>query len=74
MEDGRSVLRDELNRYYNHQVHSKTGKIPNIRYERAKKEGNSLFRKFVIPKPNTSAKDVFCLREKRIVNWYRRIS
>jgi len=74
MEDGRSVLRDELNRYNNHQVHSTTGEVPNIRYERARKEGNSLFRKFVIPKPYTSAKDVFCLREKRIVNGYRRIS
>jgi len=74
MEGGRSVMRDELNRYNGHQVHSTTGEIPNIRYERAKKEGNSLFRKFVIPKPYTSAKDVFCLREKRIVNGYRRIS
>lgn len=74
IEDGRSVLRDELNRYNNHQVHSTTGEIPNIRYERARKEGNSLFRKFVIPKPYTSTKDVFCLREKRIVNGYRRIS
>jgi hypothetical protein len=74
MEDGRSVLRDELNRYNNHQVHSTTGEIPNIRYGRARKEGNSLFRKFVIPKPYTSTKDVFCLREKRIVNGYRRIS
>ena len=74
MEECRSVLRDELNRYNNHQVHSTTGEIPNIRYERARKEGNSLFRKFVIPKPYTSTKDVFCLREKRIVNGYRRIS
>jgi hypothetical protein len=28
----------------------------------------------VIPKPYTSVKDIFCLREKRIVNGYRRIS
>jgi len=32
MEDGRSVLRDELNRYNNHQVHSTTGEIPSIRF------------------------------------------
>ena len=53
---------------------STTREIPNIRYERARKEGNNLFRKFVIPKPYTSTKDVFCLREKRMVNGYRRIS
>ncbi len=29
---------------------------------------------FALPKPYTSAKDVFCLREKRMVNGYRRIS
>jgi hypothetical protein len=74
MEDGRSVLRDELNRYNNHQVHSTTGEIPNIRFERARKEGNSLFRKLMTPKPYTSLQDVFCLREKRMVNVYRRIS
>jgi hypothetical protein len=74
MDEVRSVLRDEVNRYNGHQVHSTTREVPNIRYERARKEGNSLFRKFVIPKPYTSAKDVFCLREKRMVNGYRRIS
>lgn len=74
MDEVRSVLRDEVNRYNGHQVHSTTREIPNIRYERARKEGNSLFHKFVIPKPYTSVKDIFCLREKRIVNGYRRIS
>jgi len=74
MEDGRSVLRDELNRYNNHQVHSTTGEIPSIRFERARKEGNSLFRKLMTPKPYTSLQDVFCLREKRMVNTYRKIS
>ena len=61
-------------RYNNHQVHSTTGEIPSIRFQKARKEGNSLFRPFVLPKPYTSAKDVFCLREKRMVNGYRRIS
>jgi hypothetical protein len=80
MEDGRSVLRDEFNRYNNHQAtppwsgSSTTGEVPNIRFESARKEGNRLFRKFTIPKPYTSPKDVFCLREKRIVDGYRRIS
>jgi len=36
--------------------------------------GNSLFRPFSLPKPYTSSKDIFCLRETRMVNGYRRIS
>jgi len=74
IDDVRSVLREELNRYNNHQVHSTTGEVPSIRFARARKEGNSLFRPFALPKPYTSTKDVFCLREKRTVNGYRRIS
>jgi len=74
IDEVRSVLRDEVNRYNGNQVHSTTGEVPSIRYERARKEGNSLFRKFVLPKPYTSTKDIFCLREKRMVNGYRRIS
>jgi hypothetical protein len=72
--EGREVLKEELNRYNNHQVHSTTGEIPSIRFAQAKKEGNSLFRPFVLPKLYVSNKDVFCLREKRMVNGYRRIS
>jgi len=74
IEEVRAVLKEEVDRYNNHQVHSTTGEIPSIRFEKARKEGNSLFRPFVLPKPYTSAKDVFCLREKRMVNGYRRIS
>jgi hypothetical protein len=74
IEEVRTVFKEEVNRYNNHQVHSTTGEIPSIRFEKAREEGNSLFRPFVLPKPYTSAKDVFCLREKRMVNGYRRIS
>jgi hypothetical protein len=74
LEEVRSVLRNEVDRYNNHQVHSTTGEIPHIRFENARKAGTSLFRPYVLPKPYTSAKDVFCLRETRIVNGYRRIS
>ena len=74
MEDVRSVLKEEVDRYNNHQVHSTTKEIPNIRFRRAKEAGNSLFRPFSLPKPYTSANDVFCLRETRVVNGYRRIS
>ena len=74
IEEARSVLESEVHRYNNHQVHSTTGEIPNIRFERALSVGNSLFRKFTLPRPYSSLQDVFCLREKRIVNGYRRIS
>jgi hypothetical protein len=70
----RSVLNAEVHRYNNQQVHSTTGEIPNLRFARAEREGNSLFRKLDLPRPYTSLRDVFCLRETRIVNGYRRIS
>lgn len=74
MDDVRSVLKDEVDRYNNHQVHSTTKEIPSIRFNRARREGNSLFRPFSLPEPYTSAKDVYCLRETRVVDGYRRIS
>jgi len=74
LEEVRGVLRDELDRYNNHQVHSTTGEIPSLRFENARKNGNSFFRPFSLPKPYTSPKDVFCLRESRIVDGYGRIS
>lgn len=74
IEDVRQVLREEVDRYNNHQVHSTTGEIPRLRFDKARREGNSLFRPFVLPSPFTSAKDVFCLKEKRMVNGYRRIA
>lgn len=62
MEEVRSVLKAEINRYNNHQVHSTTGEIPGIRFRNAIKAGNSLFREFSVPQPYNSPKDVFCLR------------
>ena len=74
LEEVRGVLCDELDRYNNHQVHSTTGEIPSLRFENARKNGNSFFRPFSLPKPYTSPKDVFCLHESRIVDGYGRIS
>jgi len=74
IEEVRTVLRDEVYRYNNHQVHSTTGEVPSIRFDKAQREENSLFRPFALPKPYTSTKDIFCLREKRRVNGYRKIS
>jgi hypothetical protein len=74
LEEARPILKDEVERYNNHQVHSTTREIPNIRFANAKSSGTSLFRPLALPKPYTSAKDVFCLREIRKVDGYRRIS
>jgi hypothetical protein len=73
-DETRAVLREEVHRYNYHQVHSTTGEIPAIRFEKAKQAGNSLFRPFALPKPYRSVKDVFCLRTMRIVDGYRKIS
>jgi hypothetical protein len=74
LEEVRAVLKAELDRYNHHQRHSTTGEIPSVRFEAARLAGQSLFRPFAIPKPYTSLKDVFCLREKRMMDGYRRIS
>jgi len=74
IQGAQEVLEDEVNRYNYHQVHSTTGEIPIIRFERAIKEKNSLFREFEIPSPYTSVKDIFCLRAKRTVDAYHKIS
>lgn len=72
--EARHVLYEEFDRYNKHQVHSTTGEIPSICFERAIGEGNSLFRPFSIRKPYTSRDDVFCLRVERMINAYRRVS
>jgi hypothetical protein len=74
IKSGGEILRLELDRYNNHQVHSTTGEIPRIRLQRAIKEGKSLFRPFSIKPPFESVKDIFCLREARMVNSYHRLS
>ena len=74
LEEVRGVLRDEVARYRAHQVHSTTHQIPQRRFQDAVRTGQSLFRPFVIPAPYTHRDDVFCLRETRQTNGYRRIS
>lgn len=70
----KDILAAEVLRYNTRQVHSTTGEIPLIRFQRAEREDNTVFRKFELPKPYTSAKDVFCLKEERVVNGYSQIS
>lgn len=74
LEEARSVLRGEVDRYNNHQVHSTTGEIPSFRFEKARESGSTLFRPFSLPEPYTSIKDIFCLRQIRTLNGYGFIS
>jgi hypothetical protein len=74
LEQVRKVLREEVERYNQRQVHSTTKEIPAIRFERALTDENSLFRPFTLPAPYTSPDDVFCLQETRVTNGYGRIS
>jgi len=67
-------LASELKRYNSHQVHSTTGEIPDIRFYRAIDDKRSLFREFTVPSPFISTKDIFALRDNRVVNAYRKIS
>ncbi|HDH07449.1 MAG TPA: hypothetical protein ENG89_00310 [Candidatus Moranbacteria bacterium] len=71
--DGRKILQDEIYKYNDKIVHSTTREIPTIRFERAKRENKSLFREFSLTKPNQTVKDIFCLRDTRIVNAYRKV-
>ena len=74
IEEAQKVLGEEAERYNYHQVHSTTGEIPIIRFQRAVEEKKSLFRELIIPSPYTSTKDIFCLRMKRTVDAYHNIS
>ena len=74
IERTREILEYEVRRYNEHQVHSTTGEIPAVRFERARKEGQSLFQTFKLPVPYESTKDLFSLREKRTADAYRKIS
>lgn len=74
LEEVRAVLREEVERYNQHQVHSTTKEIPAIRFGRAIGSENSLFRPFSAPGPFSSPNDIFCLQETRITNDYGRIS
>ena len=74
LEEVRGVLRDEVDRYDNHQVHSTTGEIPSLRFDQARRSGTSLFRPYSLPRPYTSPKDIFCLRQTRTLDGYGLIS
>jgi len=54
-------------------IHSTTGEIPYIGFQRALKENKSLFREFRIRPPYKSTKDIFCLRVDKMVNSYCKV-
>jgi len=68
------ILSQEVHEYNYKRVHSTTGEIPYLRFQRALKEKRSLFRPFTLPPPFQSAKDLFCFRVQRTTNAYRRVS
>lgn len=71
--DARELLRQEVERYNHHQVHSTTHEIPFLRFERARQEGRTFFRDLAIPAGKT-LDDIFCLRMHRVVDAYHTIS
>lgn len=74
IKQAREVLRYEVDRYNNRQIHSTIKEIPAIRFEKARESKISLFREFKIRPPYLSSKDIFCLREERTVDGYGKIS
>jgi len=68
------VLFKEVYEYNHKRVHSTTEEIPYLRYQRALREKLSALRKFMIPPPYQSIKDIFCFRINRIVDAYRTVS
>lgn len=68
------VLDQEVADYNARKVHSTTGEVPLIRYQKAIKEERSLFREFKLRPAFQSVRDIFCLRMARMVDSYRTIS
>jgi hypothetical protein len=69
-----TFLNQEIQRYNYRQVHSTTLEVPYFRFQRALKEKISLFRDFKVKLPYQSVKDIFCLRQSRTADSYRKIS
>jgi len=74
IDDARIILREEVKRYNEKQVHSTTREIPTLRLQKAINTGNHVFKPFQLKSPYTSSKDIFCLHDKRVVDGYRYIS
>lgn len=74
IKEAQLILNNLVQKYNYRIVHSTTGEIPYIRFQRAIREKRTLFREFTINPPFKSVKDIFCLRVDRMVNSYRKVS
>ncbi|MBA7546943.1 hypothetical protein ES705_39344 [subsurface metagenome] len=74
IKEAQLILHNLVQRYNYRIIHSTTGEIPYIRFQRAIREKRTLFREFRIMPPFKSVKDIFCLRVDRMVNSYRKVS
>jgi len=74
IQEAQLILNYLVQRYNYWIVHSTTGEIPYIRFQRAIREKRTLFTEFTIRPPFKSSKDIFCLRVERMVNPYRKVS
>lgn len=70
----RKILAYEVNQYNYQRIHSTTGEIPMIRFQRALKNNQTLFKEFTVLPPHQSVKDIFCLRISRTIDAYRSVS
>lgn len=68
------ILTREVYEYNYKRIHSTTEEIPYLRYQRALKENKNVLRKFIVPPPYQSIKDIFCFRLNRTVDAYRTVS
>ena len=74
IDQANQVLGFEVHQYNFKRVHSTTGEVPHIRFQKALETKLSLFREFKLRPPFMSAKDIFCLRLDRLTDPYSRIS
>jgi len=74
IKEAQLILNNLVQQYNYRIVHSTTGEIPYIGFQRAIREKRSLFREFTIRPPFKSVKDIFCLRVERMVDSYRKVS
>jgi len=74
IKDAQKILGEETHRYNYKEVHSTTGEIPYLRFQRALKEKVSLFRPFSLLVLYKSTKDIFALRLTRTLDACRKIS
>jgi hypothetical protein len=72
--DGQEVLKHIVHNYNHRWVHSTTREIPTIRFEKAMRAHQHLFRPFHVKPPYQNVKDIFCLRLERTADAYRKIS